>query len=58
MYLCNDDVSTSAKFAIRVINIPEGKEDVQVTFTPYVIVEIDGEQTTIYGEAVSSSFNG
>ena len=58
VYLCNDDVSTSAKFAIRIINIPEGKEDVQVTFTPYVIVEIDGEQTTIYGEAVSSSFNG
>ena len=58
VYLCNDDVSTSAKFAIRIINIPEGKEDVQVTFTPYVIVEIGGEQVTIYGEAVSSSFNG
>ena len=58
VYLCDDDVSASAKFAIRIINIPEGKEDVQITFTPYVIVEIDGVETTIYGEAVSSSFNG
>ena len=56
VYLCNDDVSTSAKFAIRIINIPEGKEDVQVTFTPYVIVEIDGEQVTIYGEAKTNSY--
>ena len=56
VYLCNDDVSTSAKFAIRIINIPEGKENVQVTFTPYVIVEIDGEQVTIYGEAKTNSY--
>ena len=57
VYLCNDDVSENVQFAIRVKNIPEDKGDVSITFTPYVVVEIDGEQTTIYGEAVSSTYN-
>ena len=57
VYLCNDDVSENVQFAIRVKNIPEDKGDVSITFTPYVVVEIDGEQTTIFGEAVSSTYN-
>ena len=45
-----------ASFAFRVVNIPEGKENVEITFTPYYIVEIDGEQVTLYGEAVSGTY--
>ena len=57
VYLCDDDVSTSAQFAIRIKNIPEGKEDVEITFTPYFTIDIDGEQVTIYGEEVVASYN-
>jgi len=57
VYLCDDDVSATAQYAIRVINIPEGKEGVEITFTPYVTIEIDGEATTIYGDEVSASYD-
>ncbi len=57
VYLCDlgDD---SASFAVRIINIPGDKYDVAVTATPYVVVEIDGVQTTIYGAAQTNSYNG
>ena len=45
-----------AKFAFRVINIPADKLGTTITMTPYYIVEIDGVETTIYGEAVSGSY--
>ena len=56
-YLCDDDVSASAQFAIRIKNIPEGKEDVEITFTPYFTIEINGAPVTIYGEEVVASYN-
>lgn len=56
-FLCDDDVSESVQFAIRIKNIPTDKLDVPITFTPYVVVEIDGVETTIYGEAQTSSYN-
>ena len=46
-----------AKFAFRVINIPADKLGTTITMTPYYIVEIDGVATTLYGEAVSGSYN-
>jgi len=46
-----------AKFAFRIINIPADKLDAAITFTPYFVVEIDGVETTIYGEAVTASYN-
>jgi hypothetical protein len=46
----------NAKFAFRVINIPADKLDVKITMTPYYIVEIDGVETTLYGEAVVGSY--
>ena len=46
----------NAKFAFRVINIPADKLDVEITMTPYYIVEIDGVATTIEGEAVVGSY--
>ena len=45
-----------AKFAFRVINIPADKLDVEITMTPYYVVEIDGVATTIEGEAVVGSY--
>ncbi len=57
VYLCDDDVSTSAQYAIRIKNIPVGKEDVEITFTPYFTIEIDDEPVTIYGEEVVASYN-
>jgi len=57
VYLCDDDVSTGAQYAIRIKNIPTDKYDVEITFTPYIIVEIDGEQVTITGEAVTGTYN-
>ena len=47
----------NAKFAFRVINIPADKLDVEITMTPYYVVEIDGEAITVYGEAVTGSYN-
>ena len=46
-----------AKFAFRVINIPENKLDVEITMTPYYVVEIEGVATTIYGEAQTGSYD-
>ena len=54
MYELEEDC---AKFAFRIINIPADKLDVEITMTPYYVVEIDGEATTIYGEAETSSYN-
>ena len=47
----------NAKFAFRVINIPADKLDVEITMTPYYVVEIDGEEITVYGEAQTASYN-
>ena len=57
VYLCDDDVSTSAQYAIRIKNIPVGKEDVEITFTPYFTIEINGAPVTFYGEEVVASYN-
>ena len=46
----------NAKFAFRIINIPEDKQDVEITMIPYDVVEIDGVATTLYGEAQVGSY--
>ena len=45
-----------AKFAFRIVNIPADKLDVEITMTPYYTIEIDGVETTLYGEAVVGSY--
>ena len=57
VYLC-DLEADSASFAVRVINIPEANYGDEITAVPYFVVEIDGVQTTIYGEAQVASYNG
>ncbi len=48
----------AASYAIRVKNIPAANYDDEITFVPYVIVEIDGEEVTINGEPVTVTYNG
>ncbi len=49
--------SDSCNFAVRIIDIPTGQYDAAITATPYVVLEIDGVATTIYGEAQTSTYN-
>ena len=55
MYELNED--GTASFAFRIINIPEGHHGTNITMTPYYVVEIDGEQITVYGEAQTASYD-
>ena len=57
VYLCGlkDD---TASFAVRIIEIPNFAYNYDITATPYIILEIDGVVTTIYGEAHTASYNG
>jgi len=57
VYLCDLD-DASASYAIRIIDIPADKQDVEITFTPYFIIKIDGEQVTVEGVPVARSYNG
>ncbi len=57
VYLC-DLEADSASFAVRIINIPEANYGDEITAVPYFVVEIDGVQTTIYGEAQVATYNG
>ena len=52
---CDD---ASASFAARIINIPNDKLDVEITFQSYFVIEIDGVATTIYGAEQVNSYNG
>ena len=54
--MCDLDENGKALFAYRVINIPTDKQDVEITMTPYYIVEIDGVETTVYGAARIGSY--
>ena len=56
VYMCAHDGNT-ASFAFRVINIPKDSLDVEITMTPYFVVEIDGVETILYGEDVVGSYN-
>ncbi len=47
---------SNAKFAFRIINIPADKLNVEITMTPYYVIEIDGVATTIYGETQVGSY--
>jgi len=56
VYLFGLDEST-ATYAVRIINIPAEHYDDTLTATPYWVTEIDGVETTIYGEAQANSYN-
>ncbi|MBR0447723.1 MAG: hypothetical protein IIX28_04595, partial [Clostridia bacterium] len=56
-YLC-DLADNSASYAVRVVNIPAANYDSEITAVPYFVVEIDGEEVTIEGEAQVGTYNG
>ncbi len=49
VYLQEADEDSCA-FATRIINIPDGSLERTVYARPYFIVEVDGEQVTVYGD--------
>ena len=52
-----DLTENTAGFAVRLINIPLNGYDTAVTATPYIVLEIDGVATTIYGTTQTCSYN-
>lgn len=55
-YLCACE-ENSVSFAVRIVDIPKTKFDVPIVVTPYQVVEIDGKETTLYGERQTASYN-
>ena len=47
----------SVSFAYRVIQIPEANYDTTITMTPYYVIELDGQEVTVYGETQSAVYN-
>ncbi len=43
--------------AYRIINIPEANWNDTITMIPYFVVEIDGVETTIYGDEYTATYN-
>ena len=54
--MCDLDENGKALFAYRITNIPEEHKADEITMTPYYVVEIDGEQVTIYGAAQAGAY--
>ncbi|MBQ6849351.1 MAG: hypothetical protein IJN76_04775, partial [Clostridia bacterium] len=56
VYLCYLTEDT-ASFAVRITGIPGEHYDTIVNARPYIIVELDGVETVIYGTAQSASYH-
>ncbi len=56
VYLLDCDDST-ASFAVRIIEIPAHAYSVPIAVTPYIVLDIDGAATTIYGDTQTCSYN-
>ena len=50
-----DVTADSCAFATRIINIPDTALNRKLYVRPYYIVEVDGEQITVYGDVDSAS---
>ncbi len=48
---------SAASVAYRIINIPEANYGDTITMVPYFIVEIDGVETTVYGDEYTASYS-
>ena len=48
----------SAQFAVRVINIPTEHEKTIIFARAYYVVEIEGEQVTVYGDIYEANYAG
>ncbi len=57
VYLC-DYAEDAVSYAVRIINIPDVNYDSEITAVPYFVVEIDGQDVVVYGEAQVATYNG
>ena len=55
LYDLQDGIAT---FAVRIIRIPANCLDITITATPYFVIEANGIEYTVYGEALTNSYNG
>ena len=56
VYLCGL-TDTTVSFAVRIVNIPTDQYDCVITATPYIVLEIDGVATIVYGDAQICTYN-
>ena len=56
-YLCAEPEADSCQFAVRIINLPGEALGRAIACRPYIVLKKDGVETTIYGEAQTSSYN-
>ena len=47
-----------ATYAVRIINIPAENEDTVIYARAYYIIEMDGEQVTLYGDVYADNYDG
>ena len=56
-YLCAEPTADSCEFAVRIINLPAGALGRAIACRPYIVLEKDGVQSTIYGDSDISTYN-
>ena len=56
-YLCAYPEATYCEFAVRITTLPEGALGHAIGCRPYIVIEKDGVQTTIYGKGDISTYN-
>lgn len=56
-YLCEEPDADSCVFAVRIINLPAAAQGRAIACRPYIVLEKDGVETTIYGAGDISTYN-
>ena len=56
-YLCAVPEANYCEFAVRITNLPDKALGRAIACRPYIVLEKDGVQSTIYGEGDISTFN-
>ena len=56
-YLCAEPTADSCEFAVRIINLPGTTLGRAIGCRPYIVLEKDGVQSTIYGDSDIATFN-
>lgn len=47
----------NATYAVRIIDIPDANKNTPITVRPYYVVNMNGTETVIYGDAITASYN-
>ena len=56
-YLCAEPEADYCEFAVRITNLPEKALGRAIACRPYVVLEKDGVETTVYGDSDISTYN-